>query len=301
MLGRLAVLGLTGCSLAAADASYTAGNVTPYACDALIAADENARTDPGILAPWTVLAGVHQVDSAWVARVQALADEPLPALTVEERVRLQHRMLLVARELDKARRDNPAWLGWRIALADVMTRIEAIAPTGDELASLGRGTRPHVATILGRAEDLIERATQTCDHGGSKHVRATGGVLAFRPLRAGTTRALVSQIVAFDATGKPHITPLVEGAELRFGSDDRAAACVVRAGDDGVLRAVAYADLHTDSRFVQRRGDGVGCAGCHRGSVRARDLGADEVPAIDAARDAQVERLAESLWTRLSD
>jgi len=295
-MSRLLALALVaGCSSA-----HAADDVgIPYSCAALAAAHQIPAADHGVVAPWRALANISRTDVQWVARVQALATVPLPPLELEERVRLQHQLLQVANRLDAERRAGPAWPAWRIAQDRVLALVRAIAPDAGELASLGDGAHPRVASILGT--EITERATKNCDTGRLRHVDAFGGLLAFRPLRAGETRALAAQLVAIDTDGQPHITPLVDAIELRFGKDDRASpACVVEAGDDGVLRPVAQADLPDDGMFVARRGHGVGCDKCHPGGARGRDIAASEVLEIDRARTGQVERLANALWLRLS-
>lgn len=291
---RLLVLALAGCS--SATASELTG--TTYSCDAIAVAAQPS-VDHGVVGPWRALADAPAADAPWVGRVQALARQPLPALPVAERVRLQHQLLRVARRLESGRADNPAWRGWEPARAGVVAAIRAVAPAAGELATLGDGAHPAIAAVLGA--DITERATRGCTTGDLAHVNAADGLLAFRPLRAGTTRALVAQLVAIDRDGAPHITPLVDEIELRVGDDTAASpACVVEAGDDGVLRTVAHAELH-DHPFVTRRGAGVGCVDCHAGTkTRGYDVPAAAVPDYDRARTGQVERLAGRLWLQLA-
>ena len=290
---RLLVLALAGCS--SANASELAG--TRYSCDAIAIAPQPAA-DHGVVGPWRALAEAPDTDAPWIGRVQALANRPLPALGLAERVRLQHQLLRVAKMIALGREGNPAWPGWEPARAGVVAAIRAVAPTTAELATLGDGAHPAITAVLGT--NVTERATRGCVDGTLQHVSAFGGLLAFRPLRAGTTRALVAQLVAIDRDGAPHVTPLVDEIELRLGDDTAASpACVVAAGDDGVLRTVAHADLH-EQRFVSVRGEGVGCNDCHAGTrTRGYDVPADSVPAYDRARAGQVERLAGRLWARV--
>ena len=292
---RLLLLALAGCS--SANASEITG--TTYSCDAIAIAAQPAA-DHGVVGPWRALADARDADAPWIGRVQALASTPLPALDVAERVRLQHQLLRVARRIESGRDDNPAWRGWEPARAAVVAAIRAVAPTTGELAKLGDGAHPAITAVLGTS--ITERRTSGCTTGSLQHVSAAHGLLAFRPLRAGATRALVAQLVAIDRDGAPHITPLVDEIELRVGDDTAASpACVVAAGDDGVLRTVAHAELH-DHPFVTRRGDGVGCVDCHGGTrTRGVDVAADAVPDLDRARTRQVERLAGELWTELAE
>src|SRR5439155_9557253 len=133
-------------------------------------------------------------------------------------VRIQYELLRVAERLDDTR-----WAGdapdARVEQAQrsVMSRVRAVAPTPEQLDALGTSSHPDVEAILG--SDITERATKTCTTGNLKHVTEYKGLLAFRPLRAGTTRALVAQLVAYDTNGAPHITPVVDGMELRLGNE----------------------------------------------------------------------------------
>jgi len=189
----------------------------------------------------------------------------------------------------------------RVARLAIIALVRATAPTADELAALGDGAQPRVMPILGPAGGITQRATQSCGSGNSIHVFYNDGLLAFRPLRAGTTRALVAQLVAFDRDGHAHVTPLVESIELRLGDSETAPACVVEAGDDGALRPAQLGALHARPPFVVRADDGVACSNCHTGAntMQARDIAGDELARIDAARTQQVDRLAVGLWRRL--
>lgn len=203
---------------------------------------------------------------------------------LEKRVRVQHSLLEIVRQLPK---DNPAReAAWALQ--------QKIAPTAAELEQLGPW--PHLQGVLGTT--LVERATQTCGTGNSIHNLVNGGLLAFRPLRAGTTRALVSQIVAFDQEGHPHVTPFVEAIEMRLGDTADAPACVVEAARDGALRPVALEDVTPRPPFVRRTDEGLGCNGCHADSntMNARDIEGAELVHVDELRTEQVEKLAEGFW-----
>lgn len=303
LLAVLAMLVVAaGCSVSSARADLDSS--TPYSCEAITPRPQIAPVDPEIVAPWHELATIAVLDQAWLARVREVARRRLPpAMTTEERVRLQHQLLRIAERIDGYRRDPAhrwAW-AWHQAHIEVMRLVRATAPSPGELAALGDGTRPRVSPILGK--EVTERATQTCGSGQSIHVIVNRGLLAFRPLRAGATRALVAQLVAFDTEGTPHITPLVSGMELRLGDELSSPACVVHAADDGTLQPVALAAIHEQRPFVARSGSGVGCVGCHGegNSMNARDLTRAAAAEIDVLRDRQVEHLAGQLWARLSE
>jgi hypothetical protein len=277
----------------------TPSGFTPYSCEGIAPAEQIAWVDPELIRPWRELADTKDANGAWVAEVLAATHAKLPAeMTTEERVRLQHHLLRVASLLDTARRAS-RWRGWHRAHASVMSLIRSTAPTAAAIARLGDGARPDVTAILGPRSSIVERATKSCGSGASLHVDFNRGKLAFRPLRTATARALVAQLVAFDDEGKPHITPLVEGIEMRLGDHASSPACVVQAGDDGVLRPAAHAEIVEHPPFVQRNGTGVGCWRCHHdaNTFNARDLSSTELARIDARRDAQVEVLAAQLWS----
>jgi hypothetical protein len=263
---------------------------TPYRCDAIIPANQTATASAELVGPWRALAAEKDTDGTWRGRVRALADTPLPKrIDTETRVRAQHAMLQIARELDGVDR------------ARVMTRVRDIAPTAAALAALGAATQPRVAAIFGG--DITERATRSCAGGNSIHVMAFRGLSQFRPLRAGSTHALVEQLVAFDRDGNAHATPLVAAMELRVGAPDDAdaPACVVEAGSDGRLIPVADAsEVHAHPPFV-RRGEQA-CNGCHRnGSVQGFDVvDRSELARIDALRERQLMTLAAQTWAQLT-
>lgn len=284
---------LAGCQAASASEVRS----TPYSCDAITPSVQVASSDPAVIAPWRALATASATDLSWVLRVKRLARSEIETeMSTDTRVRLQHQMLRVASRLTNAERIAPTFKANVRRILEA--RMRALAPTVDELATLGSGALPAVHPILGPAETLVERATATCGSGSLKHVSHNGGLLAFRPLRAGTTRALVAQLVAFDRDGTPHITPLVEGIELRTGNDVSSPACVVEGGDDGILRTATHAEFTEHGPFVQRAGSGIGCINCHRApnTMNARDIAGAELAEIDAARNGQVTRLAAEFW-----
>jgi hypothetical protein len=291
---------LMGCSSARAD--WGRSDETPYSCDAIAVGPQLATVDAGVIAPWRELASSAAADPAWRSRVQAEVRRKLPAeMSTEARVRLQHQLLRVAEHIDGMRRERAQAAAWSKVHAEVMGLVRATAPTSAELSALGAGAKPQVSAILG--ERITERATQSCASGRSIHVITNHGLLAFRPLRAGATRALVAQIVAFDTEGAPHITPLVDGMELRLGDTAASPACVIHANDDGTLRAATHATIEEHRPFVVRSASGVRCAGCHRDghAIKARDLTSAEAAEIDILRDGQVDQLASELWKRLSE
>lgn len=275
----------------AAVANASPHRATRYSCEGISLATQAPETDAAVIRPWRTLAQLP-VDAWWVMLVEVTAARELPALDLETRVRLQHYMLVVANKTPGSQRK---------AQRAVVALIKRIAPTAGELERLGSGAKPAVTAVLGPRELIIERATQSCGSGNSIHAAVFGGLLAFRPLRVGATRALVAQLVAIDRDGKPHVTPLVDAVEMRLGNDVSAPACVVEAGDDGVLRVASHHELVDKPPFVVRNHEGVGCVNCHStdNAMLARDITGAELARVDALRDAQVAELASGMWQRL--
>ena len=277
-------------------------NSTRYRCDGIA----GAIAQPGnaaAIAPLRAIARPTRVDAAYLDSVAAALDrsarESRGDLTTADRVRLQHELLTIADALQP--RLHELGSHGEHVYGRVMAYVRSIAPTASAIAALGAAEHPALSGFLGG--EVVERATRSCGSGRLFHARAADGLLAYRPLRGDESRAIVAQLVAFDDAGVPHVTPLVETIELRRGNDIDAPACVVHAGDDGVLHPLTLSEISTTGdRFVRRVDDGVGCRGCHHGenTMGARDLSAEELPAIDAARYGYVHDLATSTWDRLS-
>jgi hypothetical protein len=281
---------------------------TPYSCKTIVAGDQPVRVDARFIAPWRELATTTPVDAAWLARLRDQLGREMPALGTYERVWLQHYLLTIAKRLTF---DTGGWLAWvehhllsaeqerawQSARERVHALVRTTAPTAKELETLGDGNAPAVASILGA--QVTERATATCGQGSLVHVAVHGGLLAFRPLRAGSTRALVSQLVAFDRDGRAHVTPIVETMEMRLGDGASAPACIVYATDDGTLKPQSFAEVREHPPFIAKAGNGLTCNGCHvdAKSVGGRDISGDELTRIDALRANQVTTMATQLWT----
>ena len=90
--------------------------------------------------------------------------------------------------------------------------------------------------------------------------------------------------------------------EIKFGDNEGGAACVVHAGDDGVLRPVELAKIE-ETKFVRRQGAGLGCVTCHGSGSNAfnpKDLvDHTELSNIEKLRDAQVHGLAAATWSSI--
>ena len=282
----------TACSIAEAGGAQE----TPYRCEGIVAAPQAPDLDPAVLAPWKELASAYDTNLVWAFRVQRLAIADVPRLTTRGAIHLQHQMLRIAQRLDGLRRYDAFY---QPAHALVMRQILLVAPPPSAFAELD-GSHPNVQAILGPADGIVERATSTCGEGNSVHASYFRGLLAFRPLRTSTARALVAQIVAIDNAGTPHITPVVEGIEMRVGPDG-VAACVIQAAPDGRLYPAVHAQIEQHAPFVMRHGDGVTCNRCHRNGeqVGAYDVAEGALADIDRKRNDQVDHLAKQLWKSL--
>jgi hypothetical protein len=296
VFGYVAVVALA----IAAPSTRASADSTPYDCSALHVAAVPSGGGARAIAAWRELAEARELDAGWAMRVFVDALATPPDLSVEARVRVQHQLVAIAKRL--VGRDEPTTA---FALGVVVGLVRASAPTAAELAALGDPASPRVAAVLGPRDAIAQRATNTCGEGNSIHAHRFQGEFAFRPLRVGTTHALVAQLVAFDRDGVPHATPLVEQIELRLGDDVDAPACVVAARDDGALRAMPFDELHEHRPFVVRAGDGserLTCGGCHTSpdAMGARDIAGDELARVDALRGRQLERLATQRWQTIA-
>jgi len=265
----------------------TPAYATPYRCEG-VRSGERTGNDPELIGMWQQCAHAATLDDHWANEVLSMPEGLPTPQSLEERVRVQHAALEIAR--------RSAGGTGRVKMAHdfAVAYAAKIAPTAAELEKLGE--YPRLQGVLGDA--VVERATQTCGSGNSIHVAVNGGLFAFRPLRAGTTRALVAQLVAFDGKGHPHVTPFVEAIEMRLGDAVDAPACVVESFPDGALRPERLDRIEQRPPFVMRSGEGVGCNGCHSSSnaMNARDIAGAELVKIDQLRTEQVEKLAEGFW-----
>jgi hypothetical protein len=241
--------------------------------------------DPGSLAESAAL-------SSALARAEAM--DPATVSTLD-RIVIQNTALGAAIRL-----------GDGAGAAPVAKRVvERFALPAAELDALGTAPWPALDLWIGPREAWVDRKGETCGDGRLLlHDRVFRGARTFRPLRVGGRRALVSQLVAIDTEGRPHVTPVVGQIELRRGLGPGAAACVIeiapealREGDAGGLRPMELDEL-ASTTFVHRVGEGqVGCIGCHGGGGIG-DFA--DVPAAEAdllrqnRRAAALERLAQT-------
>jgi hypothetical protein len=120
----------------------------------------------------------------------------------------------------------------------------------------------------------------------------------------------MSQLVALDTEGHPHVTPVVGQIELRRGLGPGAAACIIeisaealRDGDAGGLRPAELDEL-VQTPFVRHAGEAhLRCVGCHQGQGLGdfADVPADERALLRAnRRSAALSTLAQALGPALS-
>ena len=270
---------------------------TPYDCDGIrparvrwpfrvstVTADLVAVVhpeEPQALAPTEQL-------SAALARASAM--DP-GATSTFERIVLQNTALSAAVRASGTDAATAAAVARRFALP------------AEELEALGTAPSSELDLWIGPRKGWIDRKGETCGDGRLLfHDRYFHGLRAFRPIRTGSRRALVSQLVALDTEGKPHITPVIGEIELRRGLGPGAAACVVelaadtlRSGVADGLRAMDVTELGAN-RFVHRVGARrVGCIGCHEGSGIGdfADVAVEERETLRANRDAASVKAAE--------
>jgi hypothetical protein len=239
--------------------------------------------NPGALTPSRAL-------SATLARAEAL--DPA-AVSTFDRIVIQNTALGAALRL----RDGGA---------DVQAAVRVVrrfALPAAELEEMGTAPWTSLELWIGPRDTWIDRKGESCGDGRLlMHDNVFSGTRAFRPMRIGGRRALVSQLVAIDTEGNRHVTPAVGQIELRRGLRPGSAACVIeidaaalREGDAGGLRPLAFDEL-VETKFVHRAGEAhLGCISCHTGQG-VGDF--DDVPAAEAdllrsnRRAAALQRLA---------
>jgi hypothetical protein len=242
--------------------------------------------NPGALTPSPAL-------SSTLARAEAL--DPA-AVSTFDRIVIQNTALAAALRLGDGGADVQAAL--RV--------VRRFALPAAELEEMGAAPWTSLDLWIGPRDAWVDRKGESCGDGRLlMHDNVFSGTRAFRPMRVGGRRALVSQLVAIDTEGHPHVTPAVGQIELRRGLSSGSAACVIeidaealRDGDAGGLRPLAFDEL-VQTKFVHRAGEAhVGCIGCHTG----QGIGDfDDVPAAEAdllrsnRRTAALHRLARAM------
>ncbi len=147
----------------------------------------------------------------------------------------------------------------------------------EELAALGMAPAREVDRWIGPREGWVDRKGDACGDGRLLfHDAQFHGLRAFRPVRVGSRRALVSQLVALDTEGKapprdagdrPDRDPPRPHAGRR-GLCGRAVRGGAQEGVASGLRAVKVTELG-DGLFTRRLGESsVGCVACHDGHGR---------------------------------
>jgi hypothetical protein len=190
------------------------------------------------------------------AAVDAAAALRSDTLSIEQRVVVQNAALRIA--IYATQDHRPALV--RAALAVV----DRLAVPARALAGLGE--TPQLEAWLGpgpkwRLRDRTNRFTL--------HGTLNQQVKYFRPVLAGTRRAVFSQLVAIDTDGLPHLTPIVGELEMRAGDDPGSAACVAEVELAELAchpPGLVVPDLmtHPQTHFFRRgAGTDVACNGCH--------------------------------------
>lgn len=193
--------------------------------------------------------------------VKTALAHPVEALTDDERIVTQHAALRLAmgKGCDN-RRDAP-----RAAAARLAARVALDAKTLQ-----ARATPPVLEGWLPAPAGWVDLKGNV----PLNHDMVARFLLAFRPIRAGGTRAIFGRIIAFDRAWRPHITALVARVELRGGTTPTAPACVVKLDpkrlrcDTGRMRPLHVVELPSHrfgSGFLRSSAvpGRAGCDGCH--------------------------------------
>lgn len=252
------------------------------------------RSRPAPEALADLVAVAHPENPGGIQPTPALADslrrasalEP-DALSTFERILLQNTAMGL---LLRARGDAEL-------TAAASRAVARFALPGDVLASLGEAPDRAVTRWIGPEEGWTDRKGDQCGDGRLLfHDRHFQGTRAFRPMRVGDERVLVSQLVALDTAGNPHVTSVIGQVEILRSLTPNARACVVeieaealRAGAPGGLRAATFDGL-VSTKFIHKTDDHrVGCVACHSGGGPG-DFA--DVPAAEAASLLQNRRAA---------
>lgn len=107
----------------------------------------------------------------------------------------------------------------------------------------------------------------------------------FRPIQAGKTRAIFSQLIGVDTEGKPRITPVIGEIELRRSLNPASPACVVALDPSGLacngeagLKPLDGKGFSHLGGYIQVNKGLTNCTSCHRSNgVLAFEL--SDVPA----------------------
>lgn len=280
---------------------YFSGPVR-YDCGSLPAGGAELATDP-LLAS---LAHLVEKPEPWLAAsVLAYAESIDPeSLDLETRLLAQNLLFRYAKVAASSQvwssklRETIPMKGARVPAPRAARLVLKFAPDASVFDAIGTEPDPTVESWLGPREGWTERSTSFCSDGNLLlHDQILDGLVAFRPVRSGETRALLGQIIAFDSDGRAHVTPIVERVEMRRSLAVDAPACVAHLdlASAGSPRIVADVEaLHPDT-FVFRDGEGVGCAGCHSRNDVFRATDVPDVTAAQALLDARrgrVEKLA---------
>lgn len=136
-----------------------------------------------------------------------------------------------------------------------------------------------LAPILGPSSNWWDMHIPRSRRGPTSfHERAAQHTRMFRPLRSGTTRAIVSQVVVLDDSWRPHVVPLVASIELRDGLKTSAPACALALDPASLgclpqLSPVEDLQALVPNRFLFATEPGhVGCNQCHTPEDAAANL-----------------------------
>ncbi len=258
-----------------------------YSCDAVGAPSRQPKLHPVAAA---LLNGAHLHDpklreaneglALLVERAHALPNE---AFTSRERVLIQAAAIKI----------------WRAGSERAGELARRVALDSSELSLLDTSPEADLLPVLGPAHKWVERRGDACGS-SAVHDRVFNGLLSFRPVRSGSMRALIAQVVAFDDTGHPAVTPFVASVELRTSMRADSPACVLELTGDG-LTVMDYPDLEP-TRFIEPLSNGtLSCGRCHMGDspFDLRDLRGEEALSFRYERRQSLLSLAGSTGSAL--
>ncbi|HWO20199.1 MAG TPA: hypothetical protein VNO30_15630 [Kofleriaceae bacterium] len=203
----------------------------------------------------------HAPGDRWAslrAAIDGAAKLPIDdKLAAEARIVLQNAALRIA--IYASREQQAALVRAALALAD---KLALPASTLDRLGRDPLGLQ-HWLGPMATWRHRDRRNAMTL------HAGLNLQMMYFRPVLAGTKRAVFGQLLAFDTAGKPHLTPIVDDLEMRASADPESVACVAELDLVDLLCSriglvVVEPASHPQTHFFRRTASGeVECNDCH--------------------------------------
>jgi len=229
----------------------------------------------------TAFVASHQPPADRWARMRAAVDgagsiDPA-ALSSGERIVAQNAALRIALYAG----------GYRPEIAKpALALVTRLALPRATLEKMGDEPTSGIEQWIGPAEEWRLKDRRRAPH---FHAEVHQHVKYFRPVQAGTLRAIFSQLIAVDEGGRVHLTGVVGELEIRRGREIGSAACVgeidvayLRCGAPAGLRMADLATHPTTHFFSPVGRDRVRCPMCHGpgSSMTLPEAPLAEVPAL---------------------